>query len=422
MADLEHFFGALNANLDAAAESNRRQLQQFVNELAPRLEAARTLERELDRRLARRFNALSYLRNDELGLSRIIADLLNPKGVHGQGDTFLRLFLDRLAPVPKDLPGEATVAVELEIHNQRRLDIAVRFGKEYCLAIENKPYARDQQDQIRDYLRWLKRTYRSKFLLIYLSPQGQPPSELSVVPEDDGGENLHVMPYHEAAPGGFGLTAWLRACRMHCDVERLRWFLAEAEAFCEREFGGNTMTASEIGVIKEFVLSDHRNVTTAAAIQGAWPDICSEICSGFFEHLKRHLEEEVQRRVERDKGGRYWLRVSDAPGESHYVGLRHDAKGPKGWWFHVSINESKKDEHTKTQMQRKLEKKLGKSAGAGPYEAIVWSEYCEHRDWTVLIPKIYRELSDGAGEITECYASRLKEVMKAVREIDNHEP
>ena len=276
-ADLRRFFGGLNANLDAAAESNRRQLQQFVNELAPRLEAARTLERELDRRLARRFNALSYLRNDELGLSRIIADLLNPKGVHGQGDAFLRLFLDRLDPRPGDNLREATVAVELEIDEGRRLDIAVRFGKEYCLAIENKPYAHDQPDQIRDYLCWLNKTY-PKFLLIYLSPQGQPPSKHSVALEElkDGGENLRVMPYHEAAADeeasdfqttSFGLTAWLRACRMHCDVERLRWFLTEAETFCEREFGGNTMTAGEIGVIKDFVLSDPRNVTTAAAIQ-----------------------------------------------------------------------------------------------------------------------------------------------------------
>ena len=32
-----------------------------------------------------RFNNLDYLRDDELGLSRIIADLLNPKASHGQG-------------------------------------------------------------------------------------------------------------------------------------------------------------------------------------------------------------------------------------------------------------------------------------------------------------------------------------------------
>ena len=51
-------------------------------------EMARDLERKLGRKLAPRFNNLDYLRDDELGLSRIIADLLNPKASHGQGVLF----------------------------------------------------------------------------------------------------------------------------------------------------------------------------------------------------------------------------------------------------------------------------------------------------------------------------------------------
>ena len=46
--------------------------RRFFSELPPRLVTARALEHELDRNLARRFNALDYLRDDELGLSRII--------------------------------------------------------------------------------------------------------------------------------------------------------------------------------------------------------------------------------------------------------------------------------------------------------------------------------------------------------------
>ena len=57
--------------------------------LGPRLAAARHVERELDRVLASRFNPLDYLRTDELGLSRILADLLNPNAAHGQGAAFL---------------------------------------------------------------------------------------------------------------------------------------------------------------------------------------------------------------------------------------------------------------------------------------------------------------------------------------------
>ena len=131
-----------------------------------------------------------------------------------------------------------------------------------------------------------------------------------------------------------------------------------------------------------------------------------------------------------DKDGYYWLKVSHARWDSLYVGLRAETRGPKNWYVHVSIKESKKGdftEHAKTQMQGKLEEALGK--GAGPHGHIVWSEYCEHGDWTALIPELDRERRDGGGEITESYASKLmevvnklKEVMEAVRETGNHEP
>ena len=67
---------------------------QFFSEFFPRLEAVRRVERELDRKTAHRFNVLDYLRQNELGLSRIIADFLNPNAKHGQGTLFLSLFLE----------------------------------------------------------------------------------------------------------------------------------------------------------------------------------------------------------------------------------------------------------------------------------------------------------------------------------------
>ena len=74
------------------------EYERFFAELVPRLEMARDLERKLGRKLAHRSNNLDYLRDDELGLSRIIADLLNPKASHGQGVLFLQtlLVLERL--------------------------------------------------------------------------------------------------------------------------------------------------------------------------------------------------------------------------------------------------------------------------------------------------------------------------------------
>ena len=40
-----------------------------------------------------RFNPFQFLRTDEMGLSKILAFLLDPKETHGQGDLFLNSFL-----------------------------------------------------------------------------------------------------------------------------------------------------------------------------------------------------------------------------------------------------------------------------------------------------------------------------------------
>ena len=170
----------------------KERLERFFNALAPRLETARVLDRELDRNLAHRFNVFDYLKTDELGLSRIIADLLDPceKKEHGQGVLFLRVFLEKLegsgkGPEWTDLDVcRVSVSREQRTENERQVDIVVEIkgpdGATRCLAFENKPYALDGPKQVEDYLGSLKRKYGGDFLLIYLPPTGRGPSESSI--------------------------------------------------------------------------------------------------------------------------------------------------------------------------------------------------------------------------------------------------
>ena len=81
--------GQLSARLATARQSDLHRYGRFFAALGARVEGARAVARELDRLLARRFNALDYLRADEHGLSRIVADMLDPRGTHGQGTGFL---------------------------------------------------------------------------------------------------------------------------------------------------------------------------------------------------------------------------------------------------------------------------------------------------------------------------------------------
>ena len=237
-------FVRLMDNVEEIRRCRQHENVRFLQELEPHLRAARTVERELDRQLARRFRVFRYLRDDELGLSRIIADLLDPVAEHGQGTKFLEAMLELLPEVPG--PGrsrrkatggrnkaaawkrrfhrfgstavaEIRVEVEREITARRRIDITIVIPAEdgpFCIAFENKPYADDQPGQCRDYLEFLDKAYYGRFLLVYLPPRYRMPDESSL-PEkarERWKNHFFVLPYcHDDAlpeaddsPGGGG--------------------------------------------------------------------------------------------------------------------------------------------------------------------------------------------------------------------------
>ena len=262
----------------------------------------RRIERELDRILANRFNPLDYLRTDELGLSRILADLLNPNASHGQGDVFLRRFLGKVRTrlpsmrLPTLNSGLVHTRRERPIDGGNRLDISIEIGagdpEPLCIAIENKPYAADGEGQVDAYLKILRSRYPQRFLLIYLSPHGGLPSSESLPPDapTDGLATLSFCPRSQAAGGRdptlqlhFALTDWLRECSLSCDVDRLRWFIRDMEDFCHTTFGGHLTTARQHREVRNFILaSDEANAQPPRAAIGveAYPATRNEVIAG----------------------------------------------------------------------------------------------------------------------------------------------
>ena len=449
-------------------EESHNDLERFFLELAPRLETARVLDRELDRQLARRFNVLDYLRTDELGLSRVVADLLNPEGNHGQGAVFLQLLLDKLGFKVDGKIGSSRVDVELTIKDHRRLDVAVRIDERHCLAIENKPYAADQPDQVKDYLKWLEQY--DKRMLIYLSPTGAGPAEHSIGEADlvelrkhDDPRRFAIMPYHPAADLDdgfndfrlpFSLADWLADCRKSCDVDRLRWFLREAETFCQRQFGGNTMTTAESSIFKDFVLSDSRNAKTAHYIHALWPDLRKQIGERFLKRISCKIEDKMPKGVvcRYSFGGQYknWVvayskdwKAYGTPDPSTglqqtSIRLQTDANELNEWY--ISVRSPLRRDHMKsdnrsqcgdTDRRKKLDERILKEiehentseSHIWSSEFHIWGRHVEkYRDWEPsLFPKIYRELKlEGeGGEITDYFVNEFVKIANAAIPIIN---
>lgn len=449
------------------------QIERFFDELAPRLETARVLDEELDRNLARRFNVLDYLRTDELGLSRIIADLLDPKGSHGQGVQFLRAFLKKLqcsgkGPEWPDLKSSGISVFPEKWTEGRPIDLVVEIeGPDgaTCLAFENKPYALDQESQVRDYLGSLKRLYPGGFLLIYLPPRGEGPSKSSIRKDELAKWKNHfaIMPYvdrHEEWGDGFdeyrlkghALADWLGECRKNCEVERLRWFLRDMEAFCQRRFGGQVMTTDfEAKAVADYVLLDSDRLRTAQAVYESWPEITKRVCRRFLERLCSAIDlkarkigfgDDIRITPVIEEDNKNWMILLYREAWVPYKGkeeegamynrctticLQNLEKDLNGWLIGVASPVPKTEMKGKDKQRReKLESALGHTGALGiSPEDNTWWPWCERVDekrgtWGSLVPELQREIgAPDQGEITQYYVHRLIEVAeKAIPRID----
>ena len=383
-------------DVEAVRQARNEDCVRLLQELTPHLRAVR----EQDRHLAHHFNVFRYLRDDELGLSRIIADLLDPTDEHGQGATYLEAMLELLelrevAPAESD-SGYVRVVTERGA-GSRFIDITVDIptdGGTFCLAFENKPYADDQHRQCIDYLKFLKREYGERFLLVYLPPRYWMPEESSLPladyrehwtkhfrvlpyvaddaplgdddPSDDDGEALvradsgvddaraaneelveDTATDDEATPAranavvgdGASLADWFGTCCKLSDPERLRWFLREAQLYCQKHFGDSTMTDTEARYIREYLDENPRHLHAAYAVHRAWPALKHDVCRRFLEHLRDRVEERVS--VEMPK-----IR-QDLQVDCHYGGEKRGSNrlrlmriimiesggpGPNGWY------------------------------------------------------------------------------------------
>ena len=465
-------------DVEGIRQRRQRDSVRLLQELTPQLRAARMVERELDRHLARRFNVFRYLRNDELGLSLIIAELLDPTVKHGQGTTFLDAMLELLGlPYRYTDTDNIRIARERRIPGPRFIDVTVDIPTDdglFCLAFENKPYANDQPGQCRDYLRFLEKRYGKRCLLVYLPPRYRMPdkSSLSTADHERWKNHFRVLPYladdaplgdddpsdgdgaallqtdsgedddvfagddatdhasaaaqDDAAVGdGASLADWFGTCCKLCDAERLRWFLREAQLFCQHHIGGSTMTDSEARYIHVYLDENPRHLHAAFAVTRAWPAVKHDVCRRFLGHLRDRVDKRLCEEMPKIRG--------DLQVDCHYaddkkwstqlrlgrrIMMQAGGPGPKKWiWGVRNPNpETLREELLVALKRRGLDLPLS-SDGWPQYEDLPRYGY-----WNRRVPELVQELADGGGKITDYYVNGLLNIAeKAIPAFDEVE-
>lgn len=150
----------------------------------------------------------------ELTHSAFIAQMLNPKGTHEVGALFLNIFLAHL-PVKFDfLTDDADVEIEKDYGPKTgkgegsrggRIDIFLRDSYGRIIAIENKIYATDQEDQLQRYSNSISEE-SNEYLILYLTLDGRKPSNCS------GTVKYHQISYKHT------IKRWLEDCQKALDA------------------------------------------------------------------------------------------------------------------------------------------------------------------------------------------------------------
>jgi len=116
--------------------------------------------------------------------SNFIYELLNPNGSHNQGSLFLKLFINKVLIELDDVKIDTVkVYQEYLTKKNRRIDFVIETDK-YQIGIEMKIYAKDQDNQLLDYMTELKLSKKEP-KLYYLTLSGYEASK-----ESTGGEEF----------------------------------------------------------------------------------------------------------------------------------------------------------------------------------------------------------------------------------------
>lgn len=233
---------------------------------------------------AENFNLFSILgmETDEVAThSRFIAELLNRKGSHGQGDKFLSNFLKIFAPDSKLNPRKSQVRIEYYIgkvtkESGGRIDILIRDWKDNIIMIENKVYAVEQHNQL---LRYHRAFPKGK--LIFLTLTGEESRQ-------DSSKGLY-----ESFSYDTDILNWLEKCKNDMqDIPPIKEIISQYINLVKKLTNQNLNKQMSKDIIAG-ILKDQRKLTAYKTLIDLNMDLKKELVKGILKRIQSSLDKNV---------------------------------------------------------------------------------------------------------------------------------
>lgn len=232
------------------------KIKDLLSVVKSKIEAHTEFKKEYNKQLAFDFNLFNFFSVGENKVSEILAFFLNPKESHGQDDIFLREFVSMFYRENVDL-SNAYIECERIITNKRRIDLYIKLN-DITIAIENKIWADDQPNQLKDYVIFLEKETNGNFLLLYLNPYGSIPTEKSI--DNEYKEELFSNKQYKRISYKNDILILIDKWSAICEADNVTFFIKEFKKYLKLKFlGNNTINMST--KLREIIKNNQAEVT-----------------------------------------------------------------------------------------------------------------------------------------------------------------
>lgn len=333
----------------------------LLKEVAFKIGTLQEARKRFSAQLAPDFNLFDYSRTDEMGVSKVIADLLDPKGAHGQGAVFLTAFAKLLEQEWITGTNDWRVVTEQQANGQRRMDVYLESANGDVIGIENKPWASDQPNQLKDYAEHLKiRAGNKNWLLIYLG--NNEPTGNSITEQDleKLERNFIHIDFHR-------LVDWLNDCAAQSRALVVRVFIEELAKFVRTNINGELEMSEEQEVIGE-IRKSGGSIAAAFHVANAMTAFKRQLLQEFKVELENQLKEKEKGfhlawNAEMSQGWKAWVDfgVTFDDQQDKYLCIAFERSGLNQAFWGIKRNNKdvKKDDEIWTGINKVMQQQFG---------------------------------------------------------------